>query len=344
MQNYYLDTVDARVRQYFSILSESRPQWLLKLLQAPELLQQQYISITCGTIYSDLFPSEFFYSSLDHSIWVALIIWKFTHDERQAISWLLHDIATPAFKHCIDFLNWDHEKQESTEILTTEIISKSEVITSYLKKKWIGENEVNDYQIYPIADNKSPKLSSDRLEYSLSNGLFHYEVLSIDDVKEIYNDVIIVKNEDGIDELAFQNLDIARRFIRAVKKLSIIYIEDRTRYSMQFIAEIVKRLVDDWLLRIDDLYHLSEAEIIKIIEKSDYKDIFEKWKNSKQVVVSKVKPEGKFYIYLSSKIRYINPLVNWKRVYDIDDECKKLIDEIKNYDMSNYVYIDGIKF
>ena len=49
---------------------------------------------------------------------------------------------------------------------------------------------MNDYQIYPIADNKSPKLSSDRLEYSLSNGLFHYEVLSIDDVKEIYNDVI----------------------------------------------------------------------------------------------------------------------------------------------------------
>jgi hypothetical protein len=113
---------------------------------------------------------------------------------------------------------------------------------------------------------------------------------------------------------------------------------------MQFIAEIVKRLVDDWLLKIDDLYHLSEAEIIKIIEKSDYKDIFEKWKNSKEVIVSKVKPENDFYINLSSKIRYINPLVNWKRVYDIDDECKKLIDEVRGYDMSNYVYIPEIKF
>ena len=41
---------------------------------------------------------------------------------------------------------------------------------------------MNDYQIYPIADNKSPKLSSDRLEYSLSNGLFHYEVLDINDI------------------------------------------------------------------------------------------------------------------------------------------------------------------
>jgi hypothetical protein len=55
---------------------------------------------------------------------------------------------------------------------------------------------------------------------------------------------------------------------------------------------------------------LSEAEIIKIIENSDYKDIFEKWKNSKEVIVSKIKPEGEFYIHLTAKIRYINPLVN----------------------------------
>jgi hypothetical protein len=80
--------------------------------------------------------------------------------------------------------------------LTTEIISNSGVITSYLSRKRISKNEVNDYQKYPIADNKSPKLSSDRLEYSLSNGLFHYKALDINDVQEIYNDVIVVKNED----------------------------------------------------------------------------------------------------------------------------------------------------
>lgn len=340
----YLDEIDDRVKQYFSILSKDRPEWLIKLLESPELLQQQYISITCGTIYSDLFPSKFFYSSLEHSIWVALIIWNFTHDEKQAISWLLHDIATPAFKHCIDFLNWDHQNQESTEDLTAEIISKSNIITSYLNDKWILVNEVNDYQIYPIADNKSPRLSSDRLEYSLSNGLFSYEVLSFEDVEEIYNDIIVVKNEEGIDELAFQSLEIARKFIRAVRKLSVIYIEDRTRYSMQFVAEIIKRLVDDWLLKIDDLYSLSEQAIINIVEESKYKEIFDKWRKSKEVIVSKNKHEGDFCINLLSKIRYINPLVNWKRIYDIDEESRELIEQIKNYDMSNYVYIPGIKF
>ena len=82
----YLDTVDERVKQYFDILSEDKPLWLDELLESPELLQQQHISITCGTIYSDLFPSKFLYSSLEHSIAVALIIWKFTHDDKQALS------------------------------------------------------------------------------------------------------------------------------------------------------------------------------------------------------------------------------------------------------------------
>ena len=57
----YLDTVDERVKQYFDILSKDKPSWLDELLEATELLQQQHISITCGTIYSDLFPSKFLY-------------------------------------------------------------------------------------------------------------------------------------------------------------------------------------------------------------------------------------------------------------------------------------------
>ena len=69
-----------------------------------------------------LFESEYFFSSLDHSIAVALIIWHFTHDKKQTLSGLFHDIATPVFKHCVDFFNGDYMTQESTEDLTTKII------------------------------------------------------------------------------------------------------------------------------------------------------------------------------------------------------------------------------
>ena len=58
--------------------------------------------------------------------------------------------------------------QESTEDLTTEIIKNSDEIMKLLKRDNIEISEVDNYHIYPVADNDTPKLSADRLEYSLS--------------------------------------------------------------------------------------------------------------------------------------------------------------------------------
>ena len=95
----------------------------------------------------------------------------------QTLSGLFHDIATPVFKHCVDFLNGDYMSQESTEDLTTDIIRNSKEIMELLKRDNIDLSEVDNYHLYPIADNDTPKLSSDRLEYSLSNALFTYKLL-----------------------------------------------------------------------------------------------------------------------------------------------------------------------
>ena len=103
----YISTINESVKEYFKILEPKFPEWLNEYINTKELLKQQYISVTCGTIYSDLFASRIFYSSLEHSIAVALIIWHFTHNKKQTLSGLFHDIATPAFKHCVDFLNGD---------------------------------------------------------------------------------------------------------------------------------------------------------------------------------------------------------------------------------------------
>ena len=187
----YLDKVNKRTIEYFEILEPNFPEWLLDYINTPELLNQQYISITCGTIYSDLFESSYFFSSLDHSIAVALIIWHFTHDKKQTLSGLFHDIATPVFKHCVDFLNGDYISQESTEDLTNEIISNSKEIMALLERDNIKLNEVDDYHKYPIADNDTPQLSADRLEYSLSNALLTYNKSNIEDIKEVYSDIEI---------------------------------------------------------------------------------------------------------------------------------------------------------
>ena len=121
----YLDKVNSEIKDYFKILEPEFPEWLNEYINTKELLKQQYISITCGTIYSNLFESDFLFSNLDHSIAVSLIIWHFTHSKVQTLSGLFHDIATPVFKHCVDFLNGDYMVQESTEDLTTDIIRNS---------------------------------------------------------------------------------------------------------------------------------------------------------------------------------------------------------------------------
>lgn len=337
----YIDTVRKEIKEYFNVLEPNFPKWLNEYINTKELLFQQYVSMTCGTIYSDLFSeNDFFYSNLEHSIGVALIIWHFTHDKKQTLSGLFHDIATPAFKHCVDFLNGDYINQESTEDLTTQIINNSEEISRLLKIDNIKVSEVDNYHLYPIADNDTPRLSADRLEYSLSNGMFSYKLLDFEDVSEIYNDIEIQKNEDNEMELGFKTKAIARKFVKATSKMSVIYREDRTRFSMQFIADILKKLNEENKITKADLYRLKESEIIDIIEKSKYKEVFNKWKNAKKVKTSTEKPKDVYYIKLNSKIRYINPLFNGVRMYDACKIAKNMIDKNLSFDQSNYVYLD----
>lgn len=335
----YIDSVNFRVKEYFNVLEPKYPSWLNDYINTKEMLHQQYISITCGTIYSDLYKSDFFFSTLDHSIAVALIIWHFTHDKKQTLAGLFHDIATPVFKHCIDFLNGDYMNQESTEDLTNLIISNSNEIMKLLRRDNINIDDVCDYHIYPIADNDTPRLSSDRLEYSLSNALFTYDLKDIDWVFKIYNDIEVGTNEDGIAELVFKTEDAALSFVDVTSKLSIIYREDKTRYSMQLLADIIKRLNNDNVINKSDLYTKKEEEIIDIIRKSNCSSIFNKWEHAREVISSKTKPEGVYYVHHASKIRYINPLVKNSRIYNINKSAKEMIDNNLAYDMSNYIYL-----
>lgn len=335
----YLDKVNPNIKAYFNILEPNYPTWLNEYINTYEMLKQQYISMTCATIYSDLFDSKDFYSSLDHSIGVALIVWHFTHDKKQTLSGLFHDIATPVFKHCIDYLYGDYMTQESTEDLTTEIIKNSKDIMKLLNRDNILVSEVDNYHLYPIADNDTPFLSADRLEYSLANMLFTYRLLEHDDIKKIYDCVEVEKNEKE-EELGFNNLDVALKFTEITTKLSLVYRDNKTRYSMQFISDIVKNLINEGKLTIADLYELKESEVIKLIEESKYGEVFNRWRKAKNVYSSSVKPDGVYFVKQPSKVRYIDPLVNNKRLSSISLKAKLLIEENLKYDMSDYVYLD----
>lgn len=344
-KNY--QNLNNEVKEYFRILCSEFPEWLNNYINTEEMQRTSGISNTCGTEYSKLIGAEYWYSNLDHSIGVALIIWNFTHSKEQTLAGLFHDIATPVFKHCIDFMNGDAKKQESIEEKTESIILSSKEIMHLLERDKIDYKKVIDYKIYPIADNDMPKLSADRLEYTFSSGLACKRVWNLKNIKKCYEDIIILRNEDGIEELGFKNKNIAENFIHTLPNLWNKWISDKDRIAMQFIADITKSMIKKEYITVNDLYKLSDRELIEKINTCPDKYIsncFKKFQNAAKVFTSDEIVEDKYCTSIIGKIRYVNPLVQENDVNDrivtISDIAKNDINNFLNKEHSKYIYFD----
>ena len=246
-------------------------------------------------------------------------------------------------------MNGDYETQESTEERTEQIIRNSKEIMSLLKRDGIKVEEVADYHIYPIADNNTPQLSADRFEYNFSSGLVFHRVWELDKIQEIYNHIIILKNEDGIQELGFDDYKICEKYIHTVSKLWPTWIDDEDRTCMQFYADIVKSMNIKGYLTVDDLYNLSEAQIIEKIKNCDdeyLKDSFNKFQNATvdSIYGSDTPVKNKYCISVKSKKRYIIPLTEYNgrvcRINTISEQAQNDIDEYFNIKLYKYTGFD----
>lgn len=161
-----------KIQQLHRIYSTEIPECMIELEKSRTLNRLKDVGQNCGNDYLNPKLQEFLYnySRYDHSVGVALIIWHFTRDTKMTIAGLLHDISMPTFSHVIDFFNNDAETQTSTEINTKRYIERSDTIQDILKRYGLETDDVADYSRYSIADNESPRLSADRLEYSLYMG------------------------------------------------------------------------------------------------------------------------------------------------------------------------------
>lgn len=342
MSNYY-DNLDKLRKDYFKVLSPNFPVWLLDYIQTPEMQRLFGISMVCGTDFSKLYNYVSYNDVLNHSVGVALIIWNFTKDKKQTIAGLFHDIAAPTFKHCIDFMNGDSEYQESTEERTEQIIKNSKTIMNLLARDNIDVNEVCDYHIYPIADNDTPKLSADRFEYTFSNGLFLYGAWDLNKISKYYNDITILKNEEGIDELGFKTIQVCKEYLKDILPIFANYDSDKTRAVMQFYADIVKSMNVLGCISIDDLYEKSEKEIVNLILncKDNYiKQSFINFQNATSIYAGD-KPKSDIYcISVKAKKRYIVPLVennNVCRINEIDQDSKIEVEKYISLNRSKYI-------
>ena len=221
------------------------------------------VGMNCGCEYTNFsrFRALAPYSRFDHSLGVALIVWRHTHDKRQAMAGLLHDVATPAFAHVVDFLKGDYLAQEATEAGTEATILDSRELCAVLSKYDLTVDEVKDYHIYPVADNDSPCLSADRLEYSIGNAI-NYGFADQCMAEALYRDIAVGTSEYGKPELVFTHLEQASAFASLALQCGKVYVCDEDRYAMQRLAEVLADALKAGVIAADDL-GTTESQVIE---------------------------------------------------------------------------------
>lgn len=304
------------------IYSSEKPDFLLPFLDSPSLQRLTDIDQNCGSYYCKFYDYKRKHVRLAHSIWVALIIRHFTHDEKQTLAWLFHDVSHSIFSHVWDFLLWDAENQEASEQYMVRVISEDPIISRELEKLGISISEVDDYTRYPIADNHGPQLSADRLEYTLSSGL-NLWYISHEEIQSLYENIELMKDENGMPEIWFSDKNLAKQFaLLALKNDSTCFSSYKSTVAMYFVAEILRKMLERELVTFEQLYTWTDSDAIQLIENSWDSEISEMWNFYKHLWTYKIydhKPESDYFVVSSkNKRRYINPLVK------IDGVCTRV--------------------
>lgn len=292
------------------LYSTALPAALIAMAETDAMQRLARVGMHCGCEYAayPLYDTAAPYSRLTHSLGVAALVWRFTGDLAQSAAGLLHDIATPAFAHAVDFLHGDHLRQESTEARTRAMIAGSDALMRLLSEHGLTLDAVADYHRYPIADNDSPRLSADRLEYTLGNArLVFREDASM--LRALCDDLFIGTNEDGESELCFAHADAAARFTALSLRQSRWFVSDDDRFAMQYIADLLRDAQRRGVLDEDTLY-LDEPTVISRLLADEASAA--RWQHFRRIVGTQsgqTPPDGAYAIRVSAKKRSIDPLV-----------------------------------
>ena len=247
------------------------PSVLEKYLSVPSLVRLKKVGYFCGMDYASKNVYDFseLVSRYDHSLTVALMTWKLTKDLKATLAGLFHDISTPCFSHVIDYMNKDYEKQESTEEKTEEVIMNDIYLLDCLKEDNINVLDIVDFKKYSVVDLDRPMMCADRLDGIILTGLFWTKNITIDDVYNIVNDIYLDKNEDGLLEISFKNEDVAKLCKDTNDLIATFCQSKEDNYMMELLALITKRALLLGVLSYDDLFVLTEEEIMKLLNKCD---------------------------------------------------------------------------
>jgi len=326
-------------------IDKDYPDFLDKYLKTKTLCRLKYITQFCGCDYTKLYNPLFLYTRYDHSLVVAHMTWHFTHDKKETIVALLHDVGTPCFAHCIDYVFGDYINQESSERSVIDMMKQDKEILDYLKEDGLELEDFKDFSNYHILENKSPRLCTDRLDGVLHTCYIWLHTHSLEQIKTVYNDMVVLKNEEGNIEIGFKTIEIAETFVSMVYNYAKELQENTDKYIMKFISEIVKLAVEQKLITLEDLYTKKEKDICGIFNQN-----FSSWRlfnNASTLVRTEEEPNNVFYISFATKKRNTIPLAkihnDIKRINAFSDKAQTIYKELETYIDSKYAYVESIK-
>jgi len=269
------------------------PGFLRACAETPPMQRLRFVGMNCGCEYTSLprFAGLPPYSRYDHSLGVALIVWRFTRDRRQAAAGLLHDLASPVFAHVVDFLRGDYLKQESTEDGTEAMIAGSAELQAVLQKYGLTTWDVCDYHRYTIGNS------------------VRFGFCTAGEAKRFCGALAVGTNERGDEELMFTNAPAAEAFAMAALACSRVYTSDEDRYAMQILSEILRRAIGLRVIREEEL-HATEPEVIRsLLSDARTAPLWERYRALRRIASAPRPGAEGCWRRIAAKKRYIDPMV-----------------------------------
>ena len=344
----YIDGRTPALREIQSVYSSDISDFVCNLADLKEVQRLINISKNDGIELSSFNTFNYRYSRLDHSFNIAVILEHFKIHPKHIVEAILHEIAEPSFKFSAKYLKEYFKMTEFKEpSLYDKIVGSDDLFDKFLNDG-VTINDVGNYQRYHLGYAKFPHLSCENLEYVLSNGYFT-RLCDLREIEDLYNNIEILKNEDGDDEFGFVDFTCAKKFF----KLSMEVGKKKRSYE----AKITKQLISDVLMlmmrreEIDliDLYNYTDKALMEVGKNCSDKRIKEGWAmvEALNIVYTKFNPTEdplKYCVKVADDSIYIDPLVKTKagnfRLTSIDASCEKEIEVYKESDTDLYMYID----
>lgn len=298
---------------YLKLLNyDNVPEFLKKYLEVPTLQRLKEIGYFCGMDYASkkIYDFKEYISRYDHSLTVALLVYKLTEDKTQTLAGLFHDVSTPCFSHVIDYMNKDYVKQESTEKNMLKVIESDATLLNLLREDKTKVDEIVDFKEFTIVDNDRPKLCADRLDGIIQTAYNWTKEINLEDIDIIINDIKVYKNEQDENEIGFRTREIAEKVLAYSDRINEVCHSSEDNYMMELLAKITRYSINKGYITYDELFTSTEKTIFEVFDSK--KDPF---LEKLLVDFRNMDPVNVPYVELPNlKVRNINPLVKGKRL------------------------------